>query len=164
MSPLPQMSPRAKRIARLGGIGAASALTLGSAGAQPLSDAEFIAKTNSLGGVQIAAAQISPIVREEVVQVQPEVAETPKQTAVRAARCAAGDALACIRACESGGNYNAVSSSGKYRGAYQFDQRTWESQGGTGDPAAASPEEQDMRARSLYAQRGGQPWPVCSRR
>lgn len=70
---------------------------------------------------------------------------------------------AALRNCEAGGNYRAVSRSGKYRGAYQFDQRTWESLGGTGDPAAASPAEQDARARLLYSQRGWRPWPVCGR-
>lgn len=65
--------------------------------------------------------------------------------------------LACIREHESNGNYQA--SYYIYRGAYQFDQSTWESVGGTGDPAAASPAEQDYRAALLYQQRGGQPWP-----
>jgi hypothetical protein len=69
--------------------------------------------------------------------------------------------LASIRACESGGDYGAVSSSGTYRGAYQFDSATWQSVGGSGDPAAASPAEQDMRAQMLYEQSGSSPWPVC---
>jgi hypothetical protein len=72
-----------------------------------------------------------------------------------------GGSLADIRACESGGDYGAVSSSGTYRGAYQFDYQTWQSVGGSGDPAAASPEEQDMRAQMLYDQRGSSPWPNC---
>jgi len=73
------------------------------------------------------------------------------------------DAWARLRNCESGGNYQSVSSSGKYRGAYQFDQRTWESVGGEGDPAAAPPEEQDLRARILYSRSGNRPWPHCGR-
>ncbi|MFN8050736.1 MAG: transglycosylase family protein [Acidimicrobiales bacterium] len=68
-----------------------------------------------------------------------------------------------LRACESGGNYRAVSASGKYRGAYQFDYRTWAGLGGAGDPAAAPPAEQDARAKLLYSQRGWRPWPVCGR-
>lgn len=75
-----------------------------------------------------------------------------------------GDPLARIRACESGSNYQARSASGRYRGAYQFDRVTFASVGGSGDPAAASPAEQDHRARLLLAQRGGSPWPVCSKR
>lgn len=68
-----------------------------------------------------------------------------------------------LRQCESGGNYRAVSANGKYRGAYQFDYRTWENLGGVGDPAAAPPAEQDVRAKMLYAQRGAKPWPTCGK-
>ncbi|NDH11670.1 MAG: hypothetical protein EBY44_08100 [Actinobacteria bacterium] len=45
----------------------------------------------------------------------------------------------------------------------QFDYPTWQAVGGTGDPAVAPPEEQDARARELYARRGPQPWPECGR-
>src|SRR3954469_25509948 len=69
--------------------------------------------------------------------------------------------LAAIAACESGGNPAAVSASGTYRGKYQFDQQTWQSVGGTGDPAAAPEAEQDARAQALAAQRGSSAWPVC---
>lgn len=69
-----------------------------------------------------------------------------------------------LRQCESSGNYQAVSRSGKFRGAYQFDRRTWASVGGSGDPAAAAPWEQDYRARLLYDARGRSPWPHCGRR
>jgi len=72
-----------------------------------------------------------------------------------------GDSLAAIRACESSDNYGAVSANGRYRGAYQFDQQTWQSVGGSGDPAAASPAEQDARAARLWSQRGSNPWPNC---
>lgn len=66
-----------------------------------------------------------------------------------------------LRHCEATGNYGATNFSGKYRGAYQFDVPTWESVGGTGDPAAAAPEEQDLRAALLFQQRGSSPWPFC---
>ena len=68
--------------------------------------------------------------------------------------------LEAIAACESGGNYSTNTGNGFY-GAYQFTQSTWESVGGTGNPAAASPAEQDRRAAMLYAQQGSSPWPVC---
>lgn len=71
--------------------------------------------------------------------------------------------LARIRQCESRGNYSIVSPSGRYRGAYQFDFTTWRGVGGTGDPAAASPAEQDYRALLLLRMRGTRPWPVCGR-
>ncbi len=66
-----------------------------------------------------------------------------------------------LRFCESTNNYQATSPTGKYRGAYQFDVATWQTVGGTGDPAAASASEQDARARELYARRGHEPWPEC---
>jgi resuscitation-promoting factor RpfB len=68
-----------------------------------------------------------------------------------------------LRQCESGGNYHAVSPSGLYRGAYQFDVHTWRSVGGSGDPAMAPPEEQDHRAQVLWSLRGASPWPICGR-
>ncbi len=69
--------------------------------------------------------------------------------------------LDAIAACESGGDPTAVSSDGSYRGKYQFDYGTWESVGGTGDPAAAPEQEQDYRAALLYSEAGSSPWPVC---
>lgn len=71
------------------------------------------------------------------------------------------ETLDAIGACESGGDPTAVSSEGTYRGKYQFDRGTWESVGGSGDPAAAPEAEQDYRAALLYAQSGSSPWPVC---
>jgi hypothetical protein len=69
--------------------------------------------------------------------------------------------LQSIAACESGGNPSAIGGGGLYRGKYQFDFGTWASVGGSGDPAAASEAEQDMRAAVLYARAGSTPWPVC---
>jgi len=69
--------------------------------------------------------------------------------------------LESIASCESGGNPAAVSSDGTYRGKYQFDYGTWESMGGSGDPAAAPESEQDYRAALLYAASGSSPWPIC---
>ena len=73
------------------------------------------------------------------------------------------DQWAALRWCESRGDYSAVNPSGKYRGAYQFDQSTWETVGGTGDPAAAPAAEQDARAAALYQERGAAPWPYCGK-
>ena len=71
------------------------------------------------------------------------------------------ETLDAIGACESGGDPTAVSSDGSYRGKYQFDYGTWESVGGSGDPAQASESEQDYRAALLYSRSGSSPWPVC---
>ena len=65
-----------------------------------------------------------------------------------------------LRFCESTWNYQTASGNGFY-GAYQFDYSTWFTVGGTGLASDAPPEEQDARARLLYARRGSQPWPVC---
>ena len=81
-------------------------------------------------------------------------------TGQAAAAGAAPPHLEAIAACESGGNYSTDTGNGFY-GAYQFTQSTWESVGGTGNPAAASEAEQDARAAQLYAQQGSSPWPVC---
>jgi peptidoglycan hydrolase CwlO-like protein len=70
-------------------------------------------------------------------------------------------ALERIAQCESGGNPRAVSSSGQYRGKYQFAIGTWQGLGGTGDPAAAPETEQDRLAALLYARSGPAPWPIC---
>jgi hypothetical protein len=94
-----------------------------------------------------------------------------KRAAARAEAAQSGQAagastapghLQAIAACESGGNYSTNTGNGFY-GAYQFTQSTWESVGGTGNPAAASAAEQDRRAAMLYAQQGSSPWPVCGR-
>jgi hypothetical protein len=77
------------------------------------------------------------------------------------AAAGAGSGLESVAQCESGGNPAAVSPDGQYRGKYQFDQQTWESVGGSGDPAAAPEAVQDQKAAQLQAQRGSSPWPVC---
>jgi membrane-bound lytic murein transglycosylase MltF len=68
-----------------------------------------------------------------------------------------------IALCESHHNPRAVSSTGKYRGLFQFDYTAWRSVGGKGDPASASVREQYYRAALLYRARGASPWPVCGR-
>jgi hypothetical protein len=83
-------------------------------------------------------------------------------------RCA-GD-FACFKECtlpiESNGDYGAVSSGGTYRGAWQFDQPTWDSNAAASDrpdlvgvdPATVAPGDQDAIAHDLYQRRGNQPW------
>ena len=75
-----------------------------------------------------------------------------------------------LKYCESTGNYQAVSPTGNYRGAYQFSVETWDwiadlyhgNLVGV-DPAAARPQDQDRMAESLYLLRGRGQWPVCGR-
>ena len=89
-------------------------------------------------------------------------------TAMRTGKAVpSGDAasvLARIAQCESGGDPTAISSSGRYRGKYQFSRSTWRSLGGTGDPAKADEATQDRMALALYQQRGASPWPICGAR
>ena len=66
-----------------------------------------------------------------------------------------------LRQCEATGNYRAVSPSGLYTGAYQFDDQTWRSVGGSGRAMHAGKVEQDWRAVLLRKRRGVAPWPVC---
>jgi len=68
--------------------------------------------------------------------------------------------LESIAACESGGDPGAVNAAGYY-GKYQFDIGTWQSVGGSGNPAEAPESEQDHRAALLYSRAGASPWPVC---
>jgi len=68
-----------------------------------------------------------------------------------------------IAECESGGNREAVSRDGRYRGKYQFSRATWRAMGGSGDPAEASEAIQDRLALRLYRAEGIGPWPVCGR-
>lgn len=72
-----------------------------------------------------------------------------------------------LRFCESGRDYEINTGNGFF-GAYQFNLTTWVDMGGSGLPSDAPPEEQDARARYLYALRGsghevGGPWPLCGR-
>ncbi len=76
--------------------------------------------------------------------------------------------LARLRDCESTDNYQAISPSGVYRGAYQFDQTTWDDVAGRFfpwlvglDPVDVEPWWQDAMARALWSERGKQPWPIC---
>ncbi|HZI92235.1 MAG TPA: transglycosylase family protein [Thermoleophilaceae bacterium] len=69
-----------------------------------------------------------------------------------------------IAECESGGDPEAVSRDGRYRGKYQFLRSTWRANGGTGDPADASEAAQDRVALRLYRAQGTKPWPVCGRK
>ena len=78
--------------------------------------------------------------------------------------------LARLRNCESHGNYHAISRSGTYRGAYQFNQSTWNNVARSvlpnwvgADPASAPDYIQDAHARALWSMSGSHSWPVCGR-
>jgi hypothetical protein len=71
-------------------------------------------------------------------------------------------AAAPLRWCEARGVYSTDTGNGYY-GAYQFNWGTWAGVGGSGNPAHATPAEQDWRAYLLWQRRGWQPWPTCGR-
>jgi hypothetical protein len=74
--------------------------------------------------------------------------------------------LQCVVQAESGGDYQAVSSTGDYLGAFQFSQSTWNEAADLAGmptlvgvpPNEASPADQDALAIALYAADGEKPW------
>lgn len=91
-----------------------------------------------------------------------------------AASAPTGDVWSALARCESGGDPTRVSSTGKYRGAFQFSLPTWASvhshaadptDGHTsGDPIEHSYAEQLAAAKRLQARSGWGQWPRCSRK
>jgi hypothetical protein len=120
-----------------------------------------------------AAAEAERVARDEAARVARE--QAARASVAPSARPTGGGCagaiscfLACTRAHESdtAGGYQAVSPDGRYRGAYQFDQPTWNSVArsiGRDDlvgvnPATVAPADQDTMATALYEMRGTQPW------
>ena len=181
---------RRKRAGRGGGAALLAAMTLAAGGAVAADGpAATSGKTASASGV-VALQQalgvsadgvIGPITRRAIRNYQRNhglavdgiagpatlaslgisASSAPAKTRTQSTRSSSSGALARIAQCESGGDPTAVSSSGQYRGKYQFSRATWRQLGGSGDPAAAPESVQDAMAAKLYAQRGAQPWPVC---
>ena len=69
-----------------------------------------------------------------------------------------------IAACESSLDPNALNPTGKYRGLFQFDYRSWKYVGGSGDPSRASVTEQYKRAKLLHEKQGWNAWPQCAKK
>jgi len=88
--------------------------------------------------------------------------QTRRALGLTAGAARAGSLLQRISACESGGDPDAVSADGRYRGKYQFSRATWRAIGGKGDPAKAPETVQDKLAAKLLAVRGTAPWPNCA--
>jgi uncharacterized protein YabE (DUF348 family) len=119
-----------------------------------------VTKVNGVetGRLPVAAVVVTPA-REAVVRVGikpgtdiPEVAH--------------GDIWDAISRCEAGGNW-AINTGNGYYGGVQFDQNTWERNGGLRfAPRAdlASREEQITVAEVTRDRQGWGAWPVCSRR
>jgi len=67
-----------------------------------------------------------------------------------------------VAACESGGNW-AINTGNGYYGGLQFNMGTWQSNGGSGSPHAASREEQIRVAENVLHSQGIGAWPSCGR-
>src|SRR5437660_12645208 len=106
--------------------------------------------------VVLTAPFVTPV--PTTVAPPPAPAERVSRGTPRTALPAPGDDVwARLRACESPSNGGT-----RYRGYYQFSAASWAAAGGTGDPAAASLEEQTARAQYLAAHSDpAHQWPVC---
>ena len=101
-----------------------------------------------------------PVTRVLAVGTKPKPAAPSRS---RSTGSADGLNWGALAQCESGGNPRAVSSTGKYRGLYQFSMATWRSVGGQGDPIDNSASEQTYRAKLLYQRAGRGQWPHCGK-
>lgn len=111
-----------------------------------------------LASRRLVRARVTASPQPRIVRVGTRPVPKPRWTAR-----GSGLNWAALARCESGGNPHAISSTGRYRGLFQFSFGTWRGAGGSGDPAAASSAEQTYRAQLLYSRAGRAPWPVCGR-
>jgi resuscitation-promoting factor RpfA len=79
-----------------------------------------------------------------------------------AAAAAPGVNWDAIAQCESGGNW-AINTGNGYYGGLQFKLSTWRANGGVGNPANASREQQIAVAERVLVSQGIRAWPVCGR-
>lgn len=79
------------------------------------------------------------------------------------ANYAAGDGSVWDRLaqCEAGGNW-ATNTGNGYSGGLQFSAGTWAANGGSGNAAEASREQQIAVAQNVLAKQGWGAWPACS--
>ncbi len=68
-----------------------------------------------------------------------------------------------IAQCESGGNW-AINTGNGYYGGLQFKLSTWRANGGVGNPADATREQQIAVAERVLVTQGIGAWPVCGKR
>ena len=89
------------------------------------------------------------------------IAATGVGLAAAPANAASGSTWDALAQCESGGNW-AINTGNGYSGGLQFTQGTWQANGGTGSPAAASRATQIAVAERVLASQGWGAWPACS--
>lgn len=88
---------------------------------------------------------------------------TPVYSPASAPNYAAGDGSVWdkLAQCEAGGNW-ATNTGNGYSGGLQFSPGTWAANGGTGNAADASREQQIAVAQNVQARQGWGAWPACS--
>lgn len=91
------------------------------------------------------------------------IAGAPLGLAVGTANAAPGMDWDALAQCEASGNWAANTGNGYY-GGLQFTQSTWKANGGAGNPANASREEQIRVAENVLRTQGPNAWPSCSKR
>jgi hypothetical protein len=144
-----------------------------ASGNQASVDHRLIEENARLLAEAIVAGETPPVnVPPPVVEEDPPAPQTTtwRPAATNYGGCN-GDVdcfLACTRSHESdtSGGYGAVSSGGTYRGAYQFQQNTWDAAvagAGYGEYAGMPPDQvpaevQDAAAAHLYSVSGNNPW------
>jgi uncharacterized protein YabE (DUF348 family) len=118
-------------------------------------------KTRVLSSTTVSA----PVTRVVAVGTKARPARAARTSSASRSTGGSADSLnwPALARCESGGNPRAVSSSGRYRGLYQFSIATWRSVGGSGDPIDNSAGEQTYRAKLLYSRSGAGQWPHCGK-
>jgi peptidoglycan hydrolase CwlO-like protein len=128
-------------------------------------------KTNVTGELAVAIqTQVAQEQAAALAQAQATAESSPSGAAAPAAVGAAAPGLnpflACVVRAESSGDYQAVSPTGQYMGAFQFSQSTWNEAALLAGlpslvgvrPSNASPADQDLLAIALYNADGEQPW------
>ena len=109
-----------------------------------------------LGGALNAQSVCKSLVLSALVVVAISVFIDPT-TGVAYAEGMDWDAVA---QCESGGNWRADTGNGFY-GGLQFKQSTWDQNGGFGNPANASRDQQIAVANRVLTTQGPEAWPKC---
>ncbi|MGG7308552.1 transglycosylase family protein [Curtobacterium sp. AB451] len=89
------------------------------------------------------------------------IAATGVGLAAAPANAASGSTWDALAQCESGGNW-AINTGNGYYGGLQFSLGTWQANGGSGNPAAASRSAQIAVAERVLASQGWGAWPACS--
>ncbi|RDI66757.1 resuscitation-promoting factor [Nocardia pseudobrasiliensis] len=111
-------------------------------------------------------AEKNPIANKVIVPAEPKTVRKGAKPGTEVPPVRDGPVWDALAKCESGGNW-AINTGNGYFGGIQFDQGTWERQGGTRyAPRAdmATREEQIAIAEVTRARQGWGAWPACTSR